>query len=68
MKPPHTRPMPGPFLRQCGNPACLICSRNVPGEAIDSGHPAGEESFASLLLGAAILFAAFVLAFVLLPA
>lgn len=52
-------------LRDCGNPACHICRWNREGEPIDSGHP--EESLASLLLGAAVLFAAFVLAFVLIP-
>ena len=56
-----------PRLRDCGNPACHICRWNREGEP-DSGHSAGEESLASLLLGAAILFAAFVLAFVLIPA
>jgi hypothetical protein len=55
VKPPHVRPMPGPSLRQCGNPACAICSRNIPGEPPDSGHPAGEESLASLFLGLAAI-------------
>jgi hypothetical protein len=52
---PHARPIPGPSLRQCGNPACHICSRNVPDEPPDSGHPAGEESLASLFLGLAAI-------------
>jgi hypothetical protein len=47
--------MPGPSLRQCGNPACRICTANVPGEPPDSGHPAGEESLASLFLGLAAI-------------
>jgi hypothetical protein len=67
VKPPHVRPMPGPSLRQCGNPACAICSRNIPGEPPDSGHPAGEESLASLLVGAAFIVMALVFVLFLLP-
>jgi len=52
---PHARPVAGPSLRQCGNPACRICTRNIPGEPPDSGHPAGEESLASLFLGLAAI-------------
>ena len=51
---PHARPVAGPFLRQCGKPACRICTRNIPGEPPDSGH-AGEESLASLFLGLAAI-------------
>jgi hypothetical protein len=67
VKPPHARPIPGPSLRQCGNPGCHICSRNVPGEPPDSGHPAGEESLASLLVGAAFIVMALVFVLFLLP-
>jgi hypothetical protein len=52
---PHARPVPGPHLLQCGIPTCRIYTRNVPGEPPDSGHPAGEESLASLLLGLAAI-------------
>jgi len=64
---PHARPVAGPFLRQCGNPACRICTRNIPGEPPDSGHPAGEESLASLLVGAAFIVVALVFVLFLLP-
>ena len=50
-------------LRPCGRPSCRLCYPRPEPVRHD-----GDESFASLLLGAAILFAAFVLAFVLIPA
>lgn len=54
-------------LRDCGNPACHICRWNRDGEPIDSGHPAGEESLASLLVGAAFIVMALVFVLFLLP-
>jgi hypothetical protein len=55
-----------PRLRGCGNPACHICRWNREGEP-DSGHPAGEESLASLLVGAAFIVMALVFVLFLLP-
>lgn len=65
-----------PRLRPCGDPSCHIC-RWRDTDPPDSGHPVDDdprkasswenESLASLLLGAAILVAIFVLAFVVLP-
>jgi hypothetical protein len=48
-------------LRPCGRERCRLCNPRPI-------HDEPRESLASLLLGAAILFAAFVLAFVLIPA
>lgn len=68
MSPPYARPvLQLGKPRQCGNQRCRICSANVPGEPPDSGHPAGEESLASLLIGAAFIVALFVLVLFLLP-
>ena len=64
---PHARPVAGPFLRQCGNPACRICTRNIPGEPPDSGHPAGEESLASLFLGLAAIVVILLVVVLLVP-
>ena len=65
---PHARPVAGPFLRQCGTPACHLCTCNNPGEPPDSGHPAGEESLASLFLGLAAIVVILLVVVLLVPA
>ena len=64
---PHARPVRGPNVVQCGNPTCRICRNNIPGEPPDSGHPAGEESLASLFLGLAAIVVILLFVVLLVP-
>ena len=63
----HARPVAGPRFIPCGRSECRICRNNIPGEPPDSGHPAGEESLASLFLGLAAIVVILLFVVLLVP-